>query len=105
MNRTCRDAYAIYLQHASMCSAPHKVAAICALLDKLEKRCVDEGRYVSLVQLEMLHDLFKEFIKDERLSEVHQLRLMCHMVALPIGTYGVEDVNLKEIMSFVRNSP
>lgn len=103
MNRTCRDAYTVYLQHASMCSAPQKVFAICNLLVKLESRCVTQGRCISHIQLEMIHDLFEAFLGGEKLSEEHQLKLMCHVVALPIGSHGTEDLNLKDIMSFVRS--
>jgi len=105
MNHTCRDAYAVYLQHAGTSSAAWKVTMICELLEKIELRCVYEARHVNIFQLETIRDMFEGFIKDETLSEEHQLRLMCHIVSLPIGTGGTKTMILNAIMGFVRNSP
>lgn len=103
MNQTCQDAYGIYLQHKASFSSSKKVAAICNLLVKLERRCVDLKRNLSYWQLMMIYDIFDVFLSEEKIEEEDQLKLMCHVVGLPIGSYASTDVNFRDMIGFIRS--
>ena len=102
MNQTCSDAYSVYLQYKGSFSARKKVSAICNLLSKLEKRCVDQKRNVTYWQLILIYDMFDVFLSDEQIDEEDQLRLICRVVSLPIGSYGSNEINFRNIINFIR---
>ena len=89
MELTCRDAYAIYLQHAGGLDTERFVASLRRILRMFRPHCED-APYITHGQYTMLWSIMDR-LRGMRLQTHDRMRILEEIVAIPIGNYAIDE--------------